>query len=194
MQDHSWFTLVAGVAAILVVVTGFVSLALVPGGAVPARMGGIGPTNPTVYRNLTIAYNPSVGDYVYSASELSVPQGEPVIFTITSYDPTPSSLPAAMYDQVIGTSGGQMSIATAAGTVSASSLPLSDVSHTFTVWDGTYHLNVPIPVAGGSAAPVRVTFSVTFHSPGSFNFGCVAYCAGTDMGGPSAMYGTLNVS
>jgi plastocyanin len=194
VQDQTWFGLVAAMAAALVVVTGFVALAVGPGGTAPVRIGGAVATDPTVYRNLTIAYDPSAGDYAYSTSQLSVPLGQHVIFTITNYDPQSSHVPAPMYDQVLGTSGGSMSISTAAGTVSASSLPPSEVSHTFTVWDGSYHLNVPIPTAGGNAAPVRVTFSVTFNTPGSFTFGCVAYCPGADMSSASAMYGTLSVS
>jgi len=87
-----------------------------------------------------------------------------------------------------------MTVSTAAGSVSTASLPLSEISHTFTVWDGTYHLNVPIPAAGGWAAPVRVTFSVMFNMPGVFNFGCVALCGGSGMSTAAGMYGHLNVS
>ncbi len=194
VEDQTWFGLVAAVAAALVVVTGFVVLAVGPGGTAPNRIGGAVATNPTVYRNLTIAYDPSLGDYAYSTSQLNVPLGQHVIFTITNYDPQSSHVPALMYDQVLGTSGGSMSISTAAGTVLASSLPPSEVSHTFTVWDGSYHLNVPIPIAGGNAAPVRVTFSVTFNTQGTFTFGCVAYCQGANMSSMSAMFGTLSVS
>jgi plastocyanin len=194
MQDQTWFNLVAGVAATLVVVVGIASLVFAPGGAVMPRTNGTGPTNPTVYRNLTIFYNPTVRDYVYSTSELNVPTGTQVVFSITNYDPSASRLPSPMYDQVIGTRNGDMTVSTAAGSVITSSLPLSEVSHTFTVWSGSYHLNVPIPAAGGAASPVRVTFSATFNLPGSFTFGCVAYCAGSGMAANSGMFGTLSVS
>ncbi len=158
---------------------------------VPTEGGGVGPGYPTVYRNLTIAYDPLAGDYVYTQTQLWVPADVLVVFTIVNYDPMRATLPAAGYARVSGTWNEQMQLAYGANGEMVDGLPTNDVSHTFTMSDSYYQVNVPIPPAESGGVPARVTFSLVFHFPGPyFAWGCVAYCGGPQMEG---MYGSLTV-
>jgi hypothetical protein len=147
--------------------------------------------SPTVYRNLTITYSPMYGDYVYSQTQLTVPANVVVVFTIVNYDPTSSALPSPSYALVSGTMNGREVVSYGTNETSVSGLSTTDVSHTFTMSDPYYQLNVPIPPAAPGGSPARVTFSMVFHFQGPyFSWGCDVYCGGPMM---TRMYGSLAV-
>jgi|GEM_PF-3084932 len=194
MRDQGWFNLVAGIAAVLVVVLGAVLMAYpsVNGLSPAARSGTVG--NPTVYRNLTIALNPSTGEFDYTSTLLAAPLGVTTVFTITNYDPGIAYVPASSDARVVGTVGNVMWVEAGGHGVQVSSIAMSDTSHTFSISSGAYHLNVPIPPAGMAGQPTKVTFSVIFTLPGSFNWGCIVLCGPMGMVGRDAMWGTISVS
>lgn len=194
MDDQTYFNLVAGILVVLVLVTAGVTFAVVPAGTVPARTVGAGQPGPTVYRNITISYDPSTGGFVYSMARLAVPFDVRVIFTITNFDATSASLPTVADANVVGTDGSTMQVINGGGSVSVGGTPSSEVSHTFSMSDGYYALNVPIPRADEPSGPVLVTFSVVFPFPGTFTWGCVVLCGAQDMHASNSMYGTLTVS
>ena len=174
-------------AAGLFAVTGW-SLGVPPASTAPID-GASG--NPTVYRNLTIAYDPAVGDFVYSQTQLTVPADVIVVFTIVNYDSMTASLPTTADAMVTGTMNDQMRVAYDTNATTVGMVPTGDVSHTFTMSDPYYQVNVPIPPAQSNGVPARVSFSIVFHVPGpSFAWGCVAFCGGPVMAG---MYGDLSV-
>lgn len=193
MRDQSWFDSVAGAAAVVVVVVGVVVLAIAPPAAAPTRTTSAGTPGPTAYRTLSISYNPSTGGYGYGAAQLSVPQGVRVVFTITNYDPSNAALPDRVDAHVTGTLDGAMTVSTAAGSVTTNGLPPGEVSHTFSMSNGFYHVNIPIPAAAGPGAPSQVTFALFFVFTGTYSWGCVVLCGGADMIAPDTMSGSLTV-
>ncbi len=150
---------------------------------------------PTVDRALTIAYDPAKATYSYSTTNLQIPLGSTVRFTITSYDPSPvGSVPDASALQVSGTVGGTITVQEAGSTMVVHDLAPASVAHTFTMSSGYYHLNVPIPAAPSADSPVVVSFTVTFPDPGSFAWGCVLPCGPDDMTEMGTMFGSVLVS
>jgi len=147
--------------------------------------------SPTVYRNLTISYDPSYGDYVYTPTQLTVPADVVVVFTIVNYDPMAAALPSPSYAVVSGTMNGRMMVSYGTNETSVGALPPTDVSHTFTMSGPYYQVNIPVPPAAPGGSPARVTFSMVFHFPGAyFPWGCDAFCGGPMM---ARMYGSLAV-
>ena len=194
MDDQTYFNLVAGVSVVLVLVTAGVAFAVAPAGSVPTRALGAGQPGPTVYRNITITYDPTAGAFVYNLAQLAVPLNVRVVFTITNFDSTSAVLPTAGDANVMGTEGNAMQVFNGGGSVSVGGIPSGEVSHTFSLSNAYYTLNAPIPRAEGPASPVAVTFSQVFPFPGTFTWGCVVLCGAQDMHASSYMYGTLTVS
>jgi hypothetical protein len=194
MQDQSYFNWVAGVAVALVLVVAVVSFVVVPSGAIPTRSAGGAQAGPTVYRNLSISFDPTTGAYSYNVGHIEVPLHTTVVFTITNFDASAAALPSPADANVAGTAGGMMQVTSAAGAVSVAKLPAGDVSHTFSMSDPLYKMNVPIPRASGPASPIVVQFSAVFNYAGTFEWGCVVLCGTQDMGGSDSMYGTLTAS
>ncbi len=193
MKDQSWFDLMAVLLAAGVVVFGAVSvLAVVPPPTVPGPTG-VGAAGPTTYVNLSIALDPATGDFAYTSTALSVPLNTKVVFTIVNYDPHAATLPVASDAWVSGTMGGTMTILSAPGDPGVDGLSASEVAHTFSVPSPYYKLNVPIPVASPNGTPARVSFSVDFTVPGTFNWGCVVLCGGPEMS-DRGMFGTLTAT
>ncbi len=194
MRDASWFNLVAGVIAVLIVVIGALAIAY-PTVSAPTAASRPGPaTNPTVYRNLSIAFDSATGAFDYSATMLTVPAGVTVVFCITNYDPSIAQIPAASDALVVGTVGGVATIAAGGHSAAVRSVAMSDIAHTFTISSGAYHLNVPIPPASASNDPTIVTFSVIFAMTGTFNWGCAVLCGPEGTMARDVMYGTLTVA
>ena len=191
MRDQEWFNTVAGIVVVLVVVGGAAALLAAPTGSGTSRPNAA-TSIPTAYRNLTISYVASEGGFDYSSLQLSVPLHVRVVFTITNLDPSTSALPAASDAQVSGTYDGLMSYTAGGTSASLGQLPAGDVSHTFSMSNAFYHLNVPIPAAPTGSTPVRVVFSVLFDTPGTFTWGCVALCGPAAM--DVAMWGHLTVA
>jgi hypothetical protein len=194
MHDSAWFNLVAGTLAIGVVVFGAFAVASPLVATPPPASHSSQGANPTNYRNLSISFNPTSGTYDYSSIQLAVPVGVTTIFTITNYDQGIAWLPSASDARVVGTVGGTMQLTISGQTAQVSSVATNDVSHTFTILSGAYHVSVPIPPASPNGEPSKVTFSVVFSVPGTFNWGCVVLCGPAGMMARDAMYGTLTVS
>ena len=196
MKDTFGFAIVALLGALVITVAGLSVLANAPGPApassAPAAPSSV-PTPATVYRNLTIAFDPASGDFQYSNLDLNVPHGLRVVFSITNFYFHAARLPNASDALVTGTLGGSMDLTTPLGPVATEGVVPENVSHTFTVWNGFYHLNVPVPTASASGVPSKVTFAVVFTTRGTFTFGCVVLCGGSGMSAPDAMFGSLNV-
>lgn len=191
MKDQEWFNTVAGIVVVLVVVGGAAALLAAPTGSGTSQPNA-GTSIPTAYRNLTISYVPSEGGFDYSSLELSVPLHVRVVFTITNFDPSTAALPTASDAQVSGTYDGAMSYSVGGTSAVLGQLPAGEVSHTFSMSNAFYHLNVPVPAAPTGATPVRVVFSVVFDTPGTFTWGCVALCDPAAM--DAAMWGHLTVA
>lgn len=195
MDPQRWFNLVAASTVVAVLAFGAFVFLAGPGASGPAPP----PTAvsaPTTYRSLSIAYNPATGVFDYSARSLAVPLDVRVVITITNYDPSVAALPSAASASVMGTSGGGMTLHTggpAGGWAQTAQLPVGGVSHTFSMSDGFYHLNVPIPPATAVSTPSQVTFSVVFTSAGTYAWGCVILCGAGPSGMPDAMFGSLTV-
>lgn len=192
MREQRWFNLVAVVSVLAVLAVG--ALLLVAPPTTPRSATGASASSaPTAYRNLSIVYDAATGGYDYSTRDLSVPAGVTVVFTITNYDPSTGTLPTAASAVVTGTRDGALLGAPGSGAVRVSSIAPGAVSHTFSMSNGFYHLNVPIPPALSVSHPSVVSFSVVFATPGTFDWGCVILC-GTPMAGmPDQMFGLVTV-
>ncbi len=124
----------------------------------------------------------------YTHTRWTVRAGETVTLRITSYDDGSAPLTGAqtMYDKVDGTLGGTETV----DGRPISSVPNSDLAHTFTVV--ALGLNLPIPAAptGGS-----VTFVARFvvGRAGSFVWQCYAPCGSgsNSMGGAMSTMGWM---
>ena len=193
MQNQTWFNLVAVVTVLTVVGLGVATLVISPSPPATASAATT-PSAATVYRNLSIIYDPATGAYNYNVLNLGVPLNVRVVFTITNYDTSTGLLPAASAAVVSGTYGGPMLMQRGPSSVLTDQLPTNDVSHTFSMSNGFYHLNVPIPPAASASVPSQVTFSVVFTVPGTYTWGCVILCGSSSMGMPDQMYGPITVS
>ena len=191
MGPRGW-TGAALVAALVLVVVVTSSLTLgwppSPLGATGAAASSLPPATPTVYRNLTISFAPSVGGFSYAPTELEVPAHVAVVFTITNYDPSVATLPTPSDAQVRGTTNGAMVVTEGGVATTLTALPIDQIAHTFTISDSYYQANVPILAAENG--PVQVSFTMVFDFPGAFAWGCVVLCDG---GMPGTMYGSLTV-
>jgi hypothetical protein len=185
------------VLAVLVVAVALFAAAVImlpkAGSTTPTSSHGTA-TGPTAYRTLSISFDPKTGTFDYTALQLSVPLNVIIVFTIMNYDASIGELPAPRDAQVAGTVGGTESLGTGSSSVTVGSLAQNGVSHTFSMSNAYYHLNAPIPPADGSGVPMQVSFSVVFHVPGTFDWGCVILCGPSDMTALDAMYGSLTVS
>lgn len=194
MRDQAYFNVVAAVAAVLVLLAAGIALVVAPAGTVPAGVPGPGYPGPTVYRNLTISYDPSAAGFAYGGVALEVPLNVRVIFSITNLDSTSATLPTLADAEVVGTDGGGMQIVNEKGSSFVTSIPSREVSHTFSLSDAYYHLNVPVPATDGAEVRSVVSFYAIFAVPGTYAWGCVVLCGEADMHLPGLMYGTLTVS
>ncbi len=193
MNDQRWFNLAAALIAVAVTVGALAVVALAPAPATPTPSAAPNPSIPTTYRTLTITLDPASGQYNYNVRSLSVPLHERVVFTITNYDPATARLPTPSDAQVTGTYGGPMTLQSPAGASQVAQLPAGDVSHTFSMSDAYYALNVPIPPAANAVTPSQVTFAVVFDTPGVYTWGCVVLCFDAGMGTADSMYGSMTV-
>lgn len=170
-------------------ILGVVALAVaaVTTALVVGLLPGLSPAPATVKVDLTIAWNSTSQTYSYAPAAIHVPAGSTVAMTITNYDPGNHTAPSE-YCHVLGTTGGMMSYRVGGGMMGSwmmhnvGDLPARNVSHTFSIFQGGFQLNVPIPAAANSATPAVVSF--TFHAPGAgaMTWGCEAMGAGQMMG------------
>ena len=116
-----------------------------------------------------------------------------VVITVTNYDNGTNTV-APAYAKVSGTIGGTETVTNATGSSdSVTSVAPDQVAHTFTLIQGPYNLNIPIPAAQGTT-PTTVTFSVMFTTAGQFTWHCMAPCDGHSMSTPGYMTGTVTVT
>ncbi len=179
--------IVAGLALVLGVVLGIGVGNAVHGAAAPAS------NTAPAHIYLTVAFNPGTGLDEFFPGNFSVPVGVPVIFTITNYD-NGTNLVSTADAQVSGTEGGTESVQLwGQAAQNVTSVDTSTISHTFSVIQGPYSLNVPIPASTDLAHPTVVTFTATFGTTGSFTWRCMTPCDGTAMVTPGFMMGTVTV-
>ncbi len=183
MKDSDWFSVVALVSAVLVVVVGGVALSAQ--GAVGAAATTSTSNGGSVsYLNLTIVINATNGMPQYLPSNFSVPHGK-VVVTIVDQDEAATW--AQCPCQVTGTVGNSESIN---GSAPTSSVDPANVAHTFTV--PSLGINVYSP--GLSS----ITFTLNLDETGQFSWFCEAPCGsdgltGAPMGVPGYMSGTMTV-
>ncbi len=117
-----------------------------------------------------------------------------VLVTITNYDNVSNPV-ASESARVVGTLGGMetMRAASEAQGMDMAAVPADQVSHTFTLDQGGYALNVPVPRANSLADPMIVTFRAYFNVTGSFTWHCLAPCDASSMETPGYMRGTITV-
>ena len=180
-------------AVAVVVVAGGALVYLAFGSPAPTPQSPASSTSePTPYLNLTIAYNQSIGDYVYVNSVVAVASHTLVIVKITNYDPSLGSLYQSWDDKVIGTVGGTEQVNSGAGPSTVSSLASNGVSHTFTVLDNFYNVSIPIPPAHSPSVPSVVSFELSMNQAEVSTWGCMCNCMGGFMA--AGMYGPLVVT
>ncbi len=164
------------------------------GGAMLVRPSSLPATATTgaAYVYLNVAFKPYTGLDEYFPANFTVPANVPVIITITNYDNGTNTVPSA-FATVRGTVGGTETVtdATAANRI-LTSVPATEVTHTFTIMSGNLDVNVPIPAAQGTT-PTVVTFTLQFSQTGLINWHCMAPCDPKAMSTPGFMTGTITV-
>lgn len=206
MEDDDWYSGVAIVASLILVVGLFTGLAL--GGAFSAghttvsAPAAVGPT----YLYFTVTTSAHTLYDTYYPANVSVPHGEQIVITITSYDPGVNPIPDP-YGNVIGTQGdlANYTLAPNQSTQTRSSLPNALISHTFSVTlpgmagqdllaAGKPMINVPVPVSPNGIVPATVSFTISFPAPGSYVWRCVAPCDPYSMDTSGFMIGSIGVT
>ena len=193
MDRPSRFRLVAlGLVAVVVVAAVVLFFAVGLLSPPPAATTSPLPTERT-YVNLTITYDAATQIGNFTTPFISMVAHTLVVVTITNYDPSSSPLFVSWDNHVIGTVGGNESVSCGAGTESVTSLPPSDVSHTWTVLDTHYNISIPIPPAPAPGTPCVVTFELTANQSEMTTWGCVADCDNGQMAA-GRMWGLLLIS
>lgn len=167
------------------IATGIVLLALI-GAAygvhqswqLPAT-GTVGEATSVEYVNLSVSATPGSSGASFNLTDIAVTSNTTVVFTILVAD-TNSYPVTAPYTTVQGTENGTEEVFSAPGApmTTVTGLGSSNISHTFTLEDGPYSLNVPLPVAVSAASPAKVVFSAVFPQAGTFVWTCPASCVG----------------
>jgi hypothetical protein len=206
VSDDNWFTGVAVVTALVLVVGLLTGLAI--GGAFSGGSTSTAPPASTApdYLYFTVTTSAATQYDTYYPANVSIPHGVPVVITITCYDNGSNPVPSA-FDDVIGTVGNTANFTLGPNettqTLSNLSGPL--VSHTFSVTlpgmagqlltgAGKALVNVPVPASSNGIDPSTVTFTVLFTSPGQYEWRCVAPCDPYSMITPGFMIGSIIVS
>jgi hypothetical protein len=206
VTDNEWYTAVAlGLASVLVVGL-LVGLAL--GGAFPGAPTSVGPPASSIpsYLYFTVTTSAHTNFDTYYPANVSVPHGQPIVITITSYDPGVNPV-ASPFGDVIGTQGGiaNYTLEPNQSTHTFSALNSSLISHTFSltvpgmagqmlIGAGRPMINVPVPVSVDGIVPATVSFTVIFPAAGQYVWTCVAPCDPYSMTTPGFMSGSLIVS
>lgn len=166
----------------------------VVGGAMLARTNSVpaAGTTSSAHVYLSVAYNPYTGLDEYFPANFTVPANVPVVITITNYDNGTNTV-ASDYATVRGTVGGMETVTdVTAADKTFTSVPATEVAHTFTIMSGGLDINVPIPAAQGTT-PTVVTFTLQFTQAGLLTWHCMAPCDDQAMSTPGFMTGTVTV-
>ena len=164
------------------------------GGALMARPNSspAAATTGSVHVYLSVAYNPYTGLDEYFPANFTVPANVPVIITITNYDNGTNTV-SSVYASVRGTVGGTETVSDATAVdKTLTSVPATEVAHTFTIMSGGLDVNASIPAAQGTT-PTVVMFTVQFSQTGLITWHCMAPCDGQAMSTPGFMTGTITV-
>lgn len=162
-------------------------------------------SNAPAYLYFTVTTSAATDYDTYYPANVTVPVNQPIIVTITSYDPGVNNV-SSPYTQVQGTIGGSATynLGTGAAPRSQTMLPNGEISHTFTivypgaasqlqVQSGTPILNVPVPVSPNGIIPASVEFTMEFSSTGHYVWTCLAPCDPYSMNTPGFMIGAIEV-
>jgi hypothetical protein len=206
VTDDQWYNGFAiGLAAVLELGL-LVGLAL--GGAFSSSRVSASPpaTRSPSYLYLTVTTSANTNFDTYYPANVSVPHGQSVVITITSYDPGVNPVPAP-FGNIVGTAGdmANYTLTPNSSTQSLSTLPSSEISHTFSVTlpgmageillgAGKPMINVPVPISPDGILPATVTFTATFAAPGEYAWRCVAPCDPYSMTTPGFMSGSIFVT
>jgi hypothetical protein len=196
MNDQKFYNLVGIVAAIVILAAfgmSYLGASAAQHPSAPSAPAGSAADAPFVVY-LTISTLPSGADQ-YMPANFTVPSNATVTFVISSYDNGVNNLtPSAA--MVSGTLNGTESITGgAAGTPQGPvrSLGAGDTAHTFSLLSGGLDVNAVIPPAATPSDAVQVTFSVVFHTHGTFTWMCLAPCDAGSMQAPGFMSGTIDI-
>lgn len=153
------------------------------------------------------AYFQLVNGTLQSSAVLNFPQGKTISLTIINYDDGPADV-ASTYATVVGTQNNQITVVNntnvnstqtssginVAGGSTVSSIPDTNIAHTFTVFSGSnVVLNIPVP----PSSIVHATFTL---NSGTYTWQCEAACGSGASGWsgamstPGWMTGTLQVA
>jgi hypothetical protein len=206
MSDDDWYSGVALAMAAVLVVGLLVGLAL--GGAFSGGSKSASPPPPVgpSYLYLTVTTSAHTFFDTYYPANVSVPHGQPIVVTITSYDPGVNPVPSP-YGDVLGTDGdiANYTLLPNQSTQDLRTLPSAQISHTFSVTlpgmagelllgEGKPMINVPVPVSPDGILPATVSFTVTFAAPGEYAWRCIAPCDPYSMTTPGFMSGAIYVT
>jgi hypothetical protein len=206
MKDDQWYTAVA-LALILVVAGGmFAGFELGGNSASPRAPAPAAPSTAPDFLYFTVTTSAATDYDTYYPANVSVPHGQMIVVTITSYDPGVNPVPAP-YADVLGTVGGiaNYTLGDNETPVALTTLPNSELSHTFSVTypgaagqqllgAGQPLINVPVPVSRDGIHPATVTFTITFPGPAQYVWRCVAPCDAYSMATPGFMIGSIDVT
>ena len=139
--------------------------------------GATGSVPSVEYVNLSVGSTPGTSGASFNLTDITVTSNATVIFTITVTD-TNTYPVAPYYAAVQGTANGTEEVFSAPGVPmkTVTGLGPNNVSHTFTLEDGPYSLNVPLPAAASAASPAKAVFSAVFPQTGTFVWTCPASC------------------
>lgn len=167
-----------------------------PSSAGTSTTGSASSAPPTpVAMYLAIVTTPGGMDQ-YLPANFSVPINTPINFEIANYDNGVNNVSSSV-TQIQGTTDGTESVqgGIPGGPQGAvSSLPIDDISHTFSIVHGPQTLNALMPPAVGPNQPTIVTFTVVFTTAGTFTWMCQAPCDPGSMAVPGFMSGTITVN
>ncbi len=155
--------------------------------------GGGGPT--VEYVNSTVSASGPNGTMVFCPGNFTVVENTTVVFTFTIYD-TNASVADPSAALVQGSENGTEEVIAYPGASPefVSSLPTSEVSHTFTIVIGTSVVNVPLPAAISASQPATVVFTMVFGESGVFEWFCNPDCVPYSIQEGTGMAGTVTVT
>ena len=183
----------AAVAAVVVLLAVLVVVLWAHGFLAPSHSSSAPAPVVRTFVNLTITYDPMSGIANYTTPFISMQAYTLVVVTITNYDPTASPLFVPWDNHVIGTVGDNETIDCGSGSQVVTSLPETDIAHTFTVLDPYYNISIPIPPASAVGHPCVVSFELVLDYPEFTSWGCVANCDNGQMAA-GRMWGLLLIT
>lgn len=140
------------------------------------------------YYNSTVGYQPAffvlVNGTLETSANIDVPANQPITLTIHNFDNISYSV-APSYGKVItGTGTNEMLIIPAnQSKLYVTSLPVNDLSQTFTVLNNNHAISINIPIEPSSL----ISTTIIFPQSGDFSWQCFVPCGS----GPSGWGGAM---